>query len=196
MISLWLLLLALEPHEARKRPVGSQITLTGFVTVPSGVFSSFRQDNGFVLGDVVTGIYVATDNKGYRSLGSAVEVHGTLADDGHGMLIFRARRIEPLKGRRLIRPWKHDGQALSEFHEGKLLETEGEVVRYASDLPYGNKLFLQRDGREIQVFLPAQVRLPEELVKPGRRLRVVGFCAQYDRIYEIVPRSVKDVKGL
>jgi len=194
ILPLALLLVALEPYHARQRPLGSQITLTGYVTVPSGVFSSFLNDNGFVLSDSITGIYVATDNKGYRGLGSAVEVSGTLADNGHGLLIFRARDIRLAKGRRLIRPWKHEGEALSEFHEGKLLETEGEVVRYQPDAQYGNKLFLRRGSVDLQIFLPRQVTLAPDLTTPGKRLRVVGFCAQYDRTYEIVPRSAKDVR--
>ena len=193
MLPLLAVLLALTPHQARSRPEGSSITLEGHVTVPSGIFASFMGDNGFVLGDHITGIYVATDNRGYRSMGSAVEVTGTLADNGHGMLILRARAIRPQKGRSLFKPWPQERAALGEFYEGKIVRTEGEVLRLTSDLPYGHKLFLRHAGGELQVFLPPGTRPAEALLAPGRRLQVTGFCAQYDKVYEIVVRSAKDV---
>jgi hypothetical protein len=190
------LLLALDPREARKRPIGSDITVEGFVTVPSGVFSSFMGDNGFVLGDSVTGIYIATDNTGYRSLGSAVEVTGRLADNGRGLLILNARTIRPQKGRSLIKPWTLDGPALSEFYEGKLVRAKGEVVRFQDDRPYGSKLILKLPaGGELQVFLPVGAKPEDAMLTPGRKLEVTGFCAQFGRVYELVARSPKDLKA-
>ena len=99
-----LLLLALTPHQARQRPLGSTVTLEGNVTVPSGVFGSFMNDNGFVLSDPLSGIYVVTQNRAYRGLGSRVRVIGTLADTGHGLLVLRAVSITSEKGHRLIKP--------------------------------------------------------------------------------------------
>lgn len=197
MVLLLAFLLALTPNQARKRPLGSDITLEGFVTVPSGAFQSFMSDNGFVLSDAITGIYVATDNKGYRSLGSAVEVTGTLADNGHGLLILKARSIRPQKGRRLIQPWPLEGNSLTELDEGKLLKATGVVLRLTDDLPYGYKLWLKLPaGGEIQVFLPPATRPTGDLLTPGNHIEVIGFCAQYDRVYEIVPRSAKDLRPL
>jgi hypothetical protein len=197
MLLVLTLFLSLTPYQARSRPVGSDITLEGFVTVPSGVFSSFMGDNGFVLSDKITGIYVVTDNKGYRSLGSAVEVTGRLADNGHGLLVLRARSIRPQKGRSLIRPWKMDSPALHEVYEGKLVQAQGEVLRFSDDLPYGHKLFLRlASGKEMQVFLPVGTKPDAALLAPGRRLEVVGFCAQYDQVYELVVRSPKDLRVL
>jgi hypothetical protein len=193
MLPLLVLLLALSPHQARRLPLGSEITLEGFVTVPSGAFQSFMDDNGFVLGDATTGIYVATNDKGYRSLASAVEVTGTLADNGHGLLVLKARSIRPQKGSRLIQPWTLESNSLSELHEGKLLKATGVVLRLTNDLPYGYKLFLTLPkGGEIQVFLPPAARPTDDLLTPGRRIEVIGFCAQYNQVYEIVPRSAND----
>jgi hypothetical protein len=194
VLPLALLLLSLDPHVARQRPIGSWVTVEGFVTVPSGLFSSFLGDNGFVLGDGITGIYIATDAKTYRSLGSAVEAKGMLADNGHGMLVLRASTIRADRGRKLVKPWKHESDKLDEFYEGKLVETEGVVTRFVPDRPYGDKLFLKRGADELQVFLPVGVRPADEMLKPGQAIRVVGFCAQYDRVYELVPRSAKDFR--
>ena len=194
--SLVLLLLALTPHQARQRPLGSTIALEGTVTVPSGVFGSFMNDNGFVLSDPLSGIYVTTENRAYRSLGSSLRVIGTLVDNGHGMLVLRAVSITSQKGHRLIAPWPVSGPRLDEFYEGKLVQTEGEVIRIESDLPAGRKLFLRRDaGPEMQVFLPPSVQVDPALLSAGRRIQVTGFCAQYNQTYEIVVRSHRDLKA-
>ena len=197
MLPFLVVLLALSPEQARKLPLGSDITLKGFVTVPSGAFQSFLDDNGFVLGDATSGIYVATDDKGYRSLGSAAEVSGVLADNGHGLLVLKARSIRPRRGSRLIEPRILESNSLSEFHEGNLLKATGLVLRLTNDLPYGYKLFLKLPkGGEIQVFLPPAARPTDDLLTPGRHIEVIGFCAQYNSVYEIVPRSAKDLRPL
>ena len=194
--SLVLLLLALTPHQARQRPLGSTIALEGNVTVPSGVFGSFMNDNGFVLSDPLSGIYVTTENRAYRSLGSSLRVIGSLVDNGHGMLVLRAVSITSQKGHRLIAPWPVSGPRLDEFYEGKIVQTEGEVIRIESDLPAGRKLFLRRDaGPEMQVFLPPSVQVDPALLSAGRRIQVTGFCAQYNQTYEIVVRSHRDLKA-
>ena len=197
--SLVLLLLALTPHQARQRPLGSTIALEGTVTVPSGVFGSFMNDNGFVLSDPLSGIYVTTENRAYRSLGSSLRVIGTLVDNGHGMLVLRAVSITSQKGHRLIAPWPVSGPRLDEFYEGKIVQTEGEVIRTESDLPAGHKLFLRRassgPGPEMQVFLPPSVQVDPALLSAGRRIQVTGFCAQYNQTYEIVVRSHRDLKA-
>ena len=202
--SLVLLLLALTPHQARQRPVGSTVTLEGDVSVPSGVFRSFMNDNGFVLSDPLSGIYVATENRAYRSLGSSLRVIGTLADNGHGLLILRAVSITSEKGHRLIKPWPVSGPRLDEFYEGKIVQTEGVVIRIQDDLPAGHKLFLHPArpassapgaGPEMQVFLPPSVPVDPALLTVGRRIQVTGFCAQYNQTYEIVVRSHHDLKA-
>jgi hypothetical protein len=189
------LLLAMSPHNARTRPLGSTVTLEGFVTVQSGVFSSFMNDNGFVLGDALSGIYVATDNKGYRSIGTALVVRGVLADH-NGLLILRATDIRLAKGRSLFRPRKIELDQVDEMREGQLVQVEGELARApVNDLPAGYKLFLRQapGTREVQVFVPASVRLDKALLTPGRRLRITGWCAQYGQTYEVVVRKANDI---
>ncbi len=196
MLLLILTLLSLSPQQARQRPLGSTVVVDGFVTVPSGVFRSFRQDEGFVLGNDITGIYVATQNRGYRSLGSAVEVRGQLADD-HGLLILRATDIRPKKGRSLVRPRRITLAQVDEAHEGQLVRLEGEVARAPlNDLPSGHKLVLKDPQGTVQVFFPATVVPDLALLRPGQRVRVTGWCGQYDQTYEVVVRTAKDVKAL
>jgi len=194
MLLVILTLLSLSPQQARQRPLGSTVVVDGFVTVPSGAFRSFRQDEGFVLGNDITGIYVATQKKGYRSLGSAVEVRGQLADD-HGLLILRATDIRLKKGRSLVRPRKITLAQVDEAHEGQLVRLEGEVARVPmNDLPSGYKLFLKGSPGGTQVFFPATVVPDLALLRPGQKIQVTGWCGQYDQTYEVVVRTAKDVK--
>lgn len=190
MIILLPLLFFLEPHVARERPPGSDIHLEGHVTVPSGALSSIMNDNGFVLGDHITGIYVATDKKGYYSVGTALEVTGTLADNGRGMLVFRARSISLEKGRRLVKPWKMTSPKLSEFYEGKIVQAEGEIV----SPPDGQKLELRTGpAASIQILLLPGARSAN--LQAGQRVQVTGFCIEDNRTYSIVVRSEKDIRN-
>ena len=108
-----------------------------------------------MLGNDITGIYVATQNRGYRSLGSAVEVRG------------------------------------------QLVRLEGEVARApVNDLPSGHKLVLKDPQGTVQVFFPATVVPDLALLRLGQRVRVTGWCGQYDQTYEVVVRTAKDVKAL
>ena len=187
--------IAMTPREARKRPLGSHVRLEGHVTVASGVLGELMQDNGFAVSDAITGIYVTTQERGYRSLGSEVEVTGTLEDNGHGLLVLRALTIRPQRGHRLIGPWKLEEDALSEFHEGKLVKTGGEVVRLEGGGRAGRRLTVRRaGGAEVQVLLPAAVKLNETLLTPGRAIQVTGFCAQDDRVYRLIVRTGRDIQ--
>ncbi len=190
------LILAMSPHQARRRPVGSTVVIDGFVTVQSGAFNSFMNDNGFVLGDALTGIYVATNNKGYRSLGTALEVRGTLTDQ-NGLLVLRANDIRLAKGHSLMRPRKIELSQVDEIREGQLVRIEGEVARApVRDLPAGYKVFLRDPSKgEVQVFFPAQIPPDPELIAPGRMVRIVGWCSQHNDTYEVVVRSKKDVRA-
>ena len=156
---------------------------------------NFMQDQGFVLSDPISGIYVKTQNKGYRSLGSAVEVRGELAEE-HGLLVLRARDIRLKKGHRLISPHRIELSQVDEIREGQIVRLEGEVARpLVNDLPAGYKLFLRGAGRgEVQIFLPPSVRPDPALLTPGRRLEVTGWCAQYNQTYEVIVRSARDLK--
>ena len=170
MLLILTLLFAMSPYTARQRPLGSTVTVEGFVVVPSGKFRSFMGDNGFVLGNSVTGIYVATDKKGYWSMGTAVEVHGVLRDD-HGLLVLHPFDIREGKGRELVRPRKITLSQVDEAREGQLVQIEGEVARApASDLPAGYKVFL-RGSPEVQIFFPATVPPDPALFTPGRMVR-------------------------
>ncbi len=187
--ALTVFLLFLDPHKAREKPLGSDVHLEGNVTVPSGALSSLMNDNGFVLGDHITGIYVVSAKKGYYSVGTALEVTGTLARDSRGMLVLRARSISLQKGRRLVKPWKMASPSLSEFYEGKIVRAEGDVV----SAPIGQSLILRTGhGSQIQVLLLPGAQSAS--LSPGQRIQVTGFCIRNNQTYEIVVRSEGDIK--
>lgn len=197
--TLALLLLALSPADARTQPLGSTVTIEGFVTVPSATFASFmNNDQGFALADKRgPGIYISfPENKSFHE-GQRVSARGTLADDGHGLLILRATSVQPLRGRHRIAPRALPLDQVNESTEGLLVTVEAPLARPPqSDLPYGYKLFLRHPGSpnlELQIFLPAQLT-PNPAWPPGRTLRITGFVAQYNRTYELIPRSPRDIR--
>ncbi len=186
-----LLLLAMSPHTARSRELGSTVTVEGYVTVQSGVYNDVLGDNGFVLGNAATGLYVATDKKSYHSLGTALEVRGVLADH-QGLLVLRAREIRLAKGRSLVRPEPIKLTELNESTEGRIVQLTGEIA--APPVPdTGGFRFTLRDGSaEATVYLPNFIKL--EALTAGRPLKVSGWCAQRGRAYELVVRKDNDLK--
>src|SRR5262244_1343829 len=65
---------------ARSLPLGTEVTVDGSVTVPSGAFSSSTFDQGFAMQDHTGGIYVSVaDNLGCAPR-QQVRVTGKLAD--------------------------------------------------------------------------------------------------------------------
>ena len=197
MTPLLALLLALSPLDARSRPLGTTLTVEGWVSVPPATFASFLDnDQGFVLADPHAGLFISTNQRLTYPLGTPLQVRGTLADNGHGLLILRATQIRVRREpHRQIQPRTLRFPDLNESTEGLLATVEGTLARPPqSDLPYGHKLFL-RDAasRELQIFLPAQLP-PDPSWAPGLSLRVTGFVAQYNQTYELVPRSPRDIQ--
>ena len=189
-----ILVLTISPAEARRQPLGSVVTVRGYVMVAPGAFESFRSDPGFVLGDARAGLYVVTPQRERLVPADAVEAEGTLAED-HGLLILRATAVRWRPGRRKIPARSVPLRSVGEATEGLLLRVEGRLDRAAQpDPPYGYKIFVRdHQGQELQVFLPAQLDPATLSLKPGARLRVTGWCAQYDATYEVVPRNARDV---
>ncbi len=186
-----LLLLAMSPHTARSRELGSTVTVEGYVTVQSGVYNDILGDNGFVLGNAATGLYVTTDKGGYHSLGTALEVRGVLADH-HGLLVLRAREIRLAKGRSLVRPEPIKLTELNESTEGRIVQLTGEIAS-APVRDTGGSRFTLRDGSaEAAVYLPNFIKL--ESLTAGKQLKVSGWCAQRGRSYELVVRKDNDLK--
>ena len=63
-----------------------------------------------------------------------------------------------------------------------------------SDLPYGYKLSVDDGSGSVPVFVNVQTGIDVSSLKPGQKVRVIGFSSQFGTHYEIDPRWPLDVR--
>ncbi|HEX8695265.1 MAG TPA: hypothetical protein VF746_22830 [Longimicrobium sp.] len=177
--------------EVRRQPLGSMVTVEGVVTVPSGVI-----DAGFAVQDATAGIYVAADSATRVEPFQVVRVSGRLADN-HGLLGIAPDSVAVRGAGRPPQPRAARTGEVGEATEGSLLATGGTVAGpVVDDRPYGWKVTIDDGSGPLLVFVPVGAKMDVSGIRPGQRLRVVGFSGQYDDHHEILPRSQADLTVL
>lgn len=191
-----------RPIAQARQQMGAVVTVTGWVTVPRGQFSSAMLDQGFALADASGGLYVSTDEPVEIAVGDALTVTGTMGDDGHGqrILVLKTwRRLPSVSPGSLPPPRPSTTQQAGDL-DGQLVTVTGTVSRgLVDDGPYGDRLWLADDSGEIQIYLPRSTHIePHTLpyLQPGQRLQVTGFSSQYDGSDEVIPRFPLDLQSL
>jgi uncharacterized protein YdeI (BOF family) len=183
--------------EARALPLGTEVTIEGSVTVPSGAFKSSLSDEGFALQDGSAGIYVSTGKSHGLSIRRRVRVTGKLSDS-NGLLTIvpnDARSVRAQGRGQAALPEMTATGTVSETTEGRLVKVKGTITRpVVSDLPYGSRLFINDGTGEIQVYISASTRINLRRLQPGRRVEATGFSGQYKDHYEVNPRLPSDIK--
>lgn len=178
---------------ARQAAKGSTVTVLGRVTVPSGAFRSSSEDEGFAIQDETAGIWVSVKNNIRLVVGEVVLVTGTLGESEAKLQIVpaTAEDVKRLPGSGLRVATGRVGPATL----GYLITVEGTITSVVPDPPYGHKLFIDDGSGVVQVFLNASTDINPGagFLKPGRRLRVLGFASQYEIDFEIEPRSRRDL---
>ncbi|HEU0055517.1 MAG TPA: hypothetical protein VFQ39_20155, partial [Longimicrobium sp.] len=170
------------------RPLGTQVSVTGVVTVSSGVM-----DAGFAVQDESGGIYVQADSSRAFRVGQRVRVGGALTDD-HGLLGILPDAVDLLRDAADPVPRAIPTGSVGEGTEGWLIETTGTVRGgVVDDRPYGWKVTIDDGSGPLLVFVPTGSRIDVRGVREGQRLRVTGLSAQYDDHHEIIPRGERDL---
>ena len=182
--------------EARHLPLGTLVTVEGTVTTPSGAFESSFFDKGFGLQDDTAGIYVSLPNNLEVLPGRRARISGTL-QDSYGLLILVPTDSSDVHldgNRHPIHPqWVTTGR-IGEATEGRIVRVVGKITQAPiSDLPYGNKFFVDDGSGVIQIFVNIQTGIDVSLLKPGQWVSVAGFSSQFETHYEIDPRSPHDI---
>ena len=182
--------------EARHLPLGTLVTVEGTVTTPSGAFESSFFDKGFGLQDDTAGIYVSLPNNLEVLPGRRARISGTL-QDSYGLLILVPTDSSDVHldgNRHPIHPqWVTTGR-IGEATEGRIVRVVGKITQAPiSDLPYGNKFFVDDGSGAVQIFINVQTGIDVSLLKLGQRVRVAGFSSQFETHYEIDPRSPHDI---
>ncbi len=170
--------------EARRLPEGSNVTVRGVVTVPTGAFSS---DRSFALQDATGGLYVFRQ----AGIGQALAVGDEVCVSGrlalyHDLLelmprspaeIVRIGRATPPSA--LIVPPRQVGKA----NEGRLVTITGIITRF------GERRFFV-EGAIVFVYEATGISLTG--LQPGCRVTVTGFSGNYDGP-QVWPRSQADI---
>lgn len=182
--------------DARALPLGSTVTVTGAVTVPSGVFSSSTFDQGFAIQDRSGGIYVSIATNLGLAPRQQVRVTGQLADS-FGLLILVVNSpaaVSPLGTGPKVAPQPLATGAISEATEGLLVSVSGTITRIIIDLPYGYQVFIDDGSGETQVFVCASAGIDVSGWAVGQQLHATGFSGQFAAQYEVLPRGPSDVQ--
>lgn len=193
--------LVISIADARDEPLGTVVTVEGWVTVPSGVFSSSTFDQGFGIQDETAGIYVSTADNPNLHLFRKVRVTGVLADDGFNQLVLRPASlagVQKLPGAARVDPEEAATGDIGEDTEGSLMKITGTVSRpIVNDLPFGYQVFVNDGSGETQIFIPASTGINPftiPFIQLGARITAVGFSAQFLAQYEILPRHRLDLR--
>ncbi len=186
--------------DARSQPLGTEVTVEGAVTVPSGDFAASTFDQGFAIQDSTAGIYVSiADNPGLN-FHRLVRVTGVVDDDGFGQLVLRPGGlddVETLGGASQVAAQAVATGDVGEATEGLLVEVTGTVTTGPTDdLPFGYSVFIDDGSGETQIFIPASTGInPFKIpyIAPGAQIRVTGLSSQFLSNLEVLPRRRGDI---
>jgi len=183
--------------EARAMPVGTEVTIEGTVTTPSGVFASSFFDEGFAVQDRTAGIFVSfPDTDIHVKPPRHVEVTGVLKDSS-GLLVIAPASADDVQvgnGDRPVRPtWVRTG-SVGESTEGLLVRAVGVITQGPlDDLPFGHKFFLDDGSGEITVYVNRGTHVNVRPLAVGQLIQVTGFSSQFSDHYEIDIRGPRDL---
>jgi hypothetical protein len=178
-----------DPHcepiaVARHQPPGSNVTVVGTVTVPSGAF-----DGGFAIQEGAQGIYVLDSSGATLQIGEVVRVTGTLVDNS-GLLAIQPSSVALLGGGSPVRARPRATAAVGEATEGSLLHLRGTMLGpLVDDSPFGFKIEIDDGSGPIQIFLYPGTGISTLGLVAGVRVDTVCFSNQFETTYECDPPS-------
>lgn len=168
----------------RQLPIGSEVSVVGSVTVPSGAF-----DAGFAIRGLVDGIYVLDAAGAPRSVGDVVRVTGTLVDN-FGLLSIQPTSVAFLFHAPPFHALPSRTGRVGEATEGRLLHLRGTMVGpLVDDSPYGFKLDIDDGTGPIQIFLYPGTGISTAGLVAGATIDTSCFSSQFDTTYECDPAS-------
>lgn len=183
---------------ARSADIGTQVTVEGFVTVPSGQFSGSTFDQGFAIEDQQAGIYISVATNPGLALNQHVSITGVLTSSFNQLMVSaNAENIQQLQGAQHIQATKLETGSINNDSEGLLVNVTGTVTSNPiDDLPYGWKFLMDDGSGEITVFIPSTVDLnPFDIpwLVPGQDINLTGLSSEFDDHFEINPRQRGDL---
>ena len=182
--------------DARSLPLGTQVTVDGTVSTPSGAFASSFFDVGFGLQDHEAGIYVSVQTDPHLVPGDRVHVSGVLGDS-FGLLVLipnAATDVARLGHARPPLPELERTGSIGETTEGLLVAVKARVTQGpTSDLPYGYKFTVDDGSGALQIFVNIPTGIDLSPLSLGQKVKITGFSSPFADHYEIDPRSPNDL---
>ncbi|HUQ34682.1 MAG TPA: hypothetical protein VM095_21365 [Pyrinomonadaceae bacterium] len=185
--------------EARALPLGTIVTIEGSVTVPSGAFKSSFDDEGFVIQDMSSGIYVSAHTNLNLAVRQRVRVTGKLAETNAQFRIVEAEASSiEVRGRgKEVKPKAVSTGKVNEQTLGQLLKVTGTISNpIVSIAPFGFRLPVNDGTGETVVYVSTSTRITQENLQQGQRISVMGIGGQFKGQYQIFPRFPADIKLL
>ena len=178
-------------------PVGTDTSVQGRVTVPSGVFFGATNDPGFAMNDGTRGVYIQTQRDLGLEFGDTVRVRG-VTGRLNGMETIAADDIDDIKKYEIQLPTGH----ITPSTQGSVVVVTGVITRITDDDPFGTKVFVDDGTGEVDVFLSSSTELHADrpdFIKVGRRIRARGYVAFFPAFSthpEMDPRTDKDLREI
>src|SRR6185503_187178 len=183
--------------QARSKPLGTVVTVVGFVTVASGTFSSSTFDQGFAIQDSTGGIYVNVGVNHSLEPRQQVKVTGTLDDNvAPGLLVITDVTAIKVTGRgpRVVPDPVATGD-VGEGTEGTIVQITGTITQpIVNDLPFGFIIVVNDGSGEVNVFVCASTGIDVSGLSAGQTIEVTGFSGQFADHFEVDPRFQTDIK--
>ncbi len=175
--------------DARTKPNGTEVTIQGSVTVPTGVFDSSKRE--FYVQDSTGGIDVYYSHGGLPNLqlGDIVKITGTI-DMYNGK-----KEIKPLSVSDVV--FVSSGtpvQPLSieiagvEDHLGQLVKVSGTISGLHSGYFY-----LNGSGSSVKIYIKSDTGISLSNISNGDLVEVTGIADVYRTTKEIMPRFQSDI---
>jgi len=175
--------------EARRAPLGTTVTVSGTVTVPTGSF-----DGGLALQEDDAGVYVLDSLGENFATGTRVTVTGVLVD-ASGLLAIQPSSVQAGGRGEHVRAARLATGAVGESSEGRLLKLKGTMQGpLVDDSPYGFKLELDDGSGPVQIFLYPGTGIATDGLVDGARVAVTCFSSQFETHYECDPPSAGDLR--
>ncbi|HEX8073295.1 MAG TPA: hypothetical protein VF546_25345 [Pyrinomonadaceae bacterium] len=185
--------------EARALPLGTRVTIEGSITVPAGAFKSSFNDEGFVIQDVSSGMYVSVHAHLNLALRQRVRVTGRLAETNAQFRIVEAEAggVAVLGRGPEVKPKSVPTGQVNEQTLGQLVRVAGTISNaVVSIAPFGFRLGVDDGSGEAVVYVSTSTGITQEDLRPGRRVSVTGIGGQFKGQYQLYPRSPADIKPL
>lgn len=174
--------------QAREQEKNTKVKVKGQVTVEPGKLGA----KVFYLQDETAGIqiYFSKEDFPQLNLGDLITVTGKVseAQDEKKINISQKEDIAFLShGEEPKAIFLKTGQ-ISEEHEGRLVETEGEITKKV-----GTTFYLDDGSGTIRFYFKKETGVKKEGIKKGEKVKVKGIVSQTTSGYRILPRYENDV---